>query len=135
MGVDAPPVVSVNGSVSGTVSLYEYLTGPAPKRAFVTWNNYKSGAAQTLILPVPFTFQAQFLVSETQGQTIEFLSSGTAQTCSVMNSAFNAGSGGTQTPQTFTKSWSFGHVRTGFDTIRFTFTTTAASGQMTLEGY
>ncbi len=126
-----PPSVALAGSVSGTVNCYEYIQGTF-KRCLVIWNNYKSAAAQTLTLPSAYTFGAYFQAGETQAQTIEFLSGGVAQTCSVQ--ATVAAAGGTQAPEVWTKSWSQGQVRTGFNQLRFTFTATAAGGFMILEG-
>lgn len=129
-----PTPVTVTGSVSGTASLYQYFQGSV-KRALILFDNYKSGAAQTLALPVAFTKSAKVEVCESQAQTLEFLSGGsggTAQTISVLSTV--AATGGTQGPFSTIKSWSFGQVRTAFDTVRLTFTTTAASGYATIEG-
>jgi hypothetical protein len=132
MGVDQPTPVTVTGSVSGSASLYQYLTGTV-KVLTINWNNYKSSGAQSLLLPVPFTQNGLVQVCESQGQTLEFLSSGTPVTISVQNT-INAGSGGAQLPSTTILSWSFGQIRAGFDTVRLTFTSTAASGYARIEG-
>lgn len=123
--VDNTTSVSATGSVSGTVTLYEYLQGVV-KAVVVHWANYKSAAAQTLALPSAFTAGALVWTGETQGQTLEFLSSGSAQTMSAFNTMNS--SGGTENPATTLFSLSFAQVRTGFDSIRFTFTSTNASG-------
>src|SRR5438270_1170896 len=132
LGVDQPTPVTVTGSVSGSASLYQYLTGTV-KVLVINWNNYKSAAAQTLTLLVPFTQNGLVVVCESQVQTVEFLAGGTPVTISVMDT-ISAGSGGTQLPSTTIKSWSIGQVRAAFDTVRLTFTSTAASGYARIEG-
>ena len=54
--VDNSPAVTINGSTSGTASLYQPLTGIA-KIVIVTLTNFRNGNAgdQVLTIPVPFT--------------------------------------------------------------------------------
>lgn len=127
----SPTPVQVTGSVSGTATLYQYQQGTV-KKGIVYWANYKSGAAQTLALPVAFTTGALAQTGETQGQTIEFLSGGSPVTLSVLTTLNPTG--GTETSEGSIKAWSSAQIRTAFDTIRLTFTGSNASGYMIFEG-
>lgn len=127
-----PVPVIVSGTVSGTTALYQYMIGTV-KRALVIWTNYKSSSAQSLTLPVAFTNNSYWIVSELQGGKLEGLSSGTAQTFSVLSTV--AVTGGSQGSQAFLNGWSQGLCRGGCDTIRITVTgTTAASAIALIEG-
>lgn len=112
---------SVNGTVSGTFFVTQYITGTV-NFVHVYCNNYKSAAAQTIRLPV-FSINNQptmWRVTELQGGKLEALANGVAQTFSIQTGM--AAGGGTQVPQTFINSWSFGLCRSGFDSIRITVT-------------
>ncbi len=126
-----PTGVQVTGSVSGTCTLYQLFTGTV-KKIIVLLSNYKSGAAQSMALPVAFTSESYWWTTEFQSGQIEGLSGGSAQTFSVLTAL--AIGGGTQNPQTSLKSWSQGMLRTAFDTVRITSLTTAASSVVVIEG-
>jgi hypothetical protein len=122
----------VKGTVSGQVLINQYISGFVT-RLQVSLSNYKSGAAQTLKLPYNIAGPSVWQVTELQGGKVEALANGTAQTFSVQTTL--AVGGGSQAPQTFMNSWSFGMCRTGFDTIRITVTgTTPATCMFTIEG-
>lgn len=128
----SPVAVSVSGTVSGFCTMVEYFTGTM-KRVLIWLNGYKSASAQTLPLPVAFTGTSLWTVTELQGGKMEALSSGSAQTFSIMTAI--AVGGGSQTSQAFINSWSIGLCRGVFDTVRVTVTgTTAASSVITIEG-
>ena len=128
-----PTAVTVNGSVSGNVAMYQHWTGTNLKRVTLIWNGYKSAAAQTLALPTAFSFISYWIVSDLQTNgKIEGLSSGTAQTFSVLTGL--ALGGGTTGAQTYLQSYSQGMCRAGFDTVRITCTVNASNGICIIEG-
>lgn len=122
--VDNTTVVTVSGSVSGSASLYQFLQGTV-KAALVTWNNYKSSGAQNLALPLAFTSQSLWWVGDLQGGTIAGTLSGTSQTFSVMTAL--ALGGGSESAQAYLNNFSLGMLRSGFDTVKLTVSTNAAS--------
>jgi len=127
---DNPAPVQVTGSVSGTCTLWQPLQGTV-KICFVIANNYQSGGAQTLTLPVPFTSLSHWWTTELQGGKAEGLSSGTAITFSIQIT--QALSGGTKNPQTYINQYSTGMARSAFDTLRMT-CTTGTSGTIFIIG-
>jgi hypothetical protein len=123
--------VSVNGSVSGTAQLYQYMQGTV-KRCLVYFNNFKDATSRNLVLPVAFSSVSMWQTSEMQGGSLDALSGGVSQTFSILTALALAG--GTQNPQTSIKGWSFGMCRTAFDTLKITITGTAATGLALIEG-
>jgi hypothetical protein len=108
---------------TGSVSLFQPFLGYGFLLVYVTWLGLTTTGNLDITLNVPFANTAYFLVGETQGGTINFLSSGAARTCSVQ--ATMSATGGTQSGQTNIKSWVNGQVRGGFDKIRFNFGSSA----------
>ena len=126
--------VTVSGSVSGTASLYQILTGTV-KITVVECINYKSAAAQTLALPVAYTQGgSHWVADELQGGQVEALAAGVAQTFSVRTALPTSSGGGSQIPLTVLRGWSDGACRTAFDTVRVTSTTNAATCVITIVG-
>lgn len=124
--VEGTNPLSATGTIAGTVYVHEILQGTV-KAILVHFSSYQS-AAQTLVLPVSFTAGAMVWTTETQSGTIEFLQGAVAQTLSVMTGSYNV-AGGAQQASNLIKHWSYGMVRSGFNALRFTFTSgTNASG-------
>lgn len=123
--------VHVAGSVSGSADLYEYFTG-AVKRLLLVYTNLRDAAAIVLSLPINFSIGAFFQISDTSTMSINFVSSGSPQNCSVQNTI--AATGGTKTGETAIKGWSQGSVNGAFDSIQLNFTTGVAGGFLLAEG-
>jgi hypothetical protein len=127
-----PAAVTVSGSISGTCTLYQYMTGTV-KRCMIVCNNYRSASAQNLVLPVAFTGNSYWIVSELSSGTIEAMKVGASQVFSVW--VTQAAAGGTQSSNTGLNTWSQGLCRAGFDTVKITVTSSVASSVHLIEGY
>jgi len=110
--------VVLNGSTSGTATLYQILQGTV-KWVLVQLVNFRNGnvGAQTIVLPVAFTTSLQGWNS---GCGIyQLIKASVAQTVQQWTAA-TAGADGTLSAQTSIKNnWTY-HCDTGVDTISFT---------------
>lgn len=119
--VDQPSPVSVSGSVSGTATLYQPLTGII-KLVVLVISNYQNGAVQSLNLPFAFT---QFWFKTTGINQISFYNGGFIQTAQVLSTV--SATGGSNSAQTLIKGFVEGQCVTGANQIQ----TGTASGANT----
>ena len=116
--VDNSPAVTINGSTSGTASLYMPFTGFF-KCVFVQLSNFRNGggSAQTITLPVAFT--NSFFGFTGQCTSFSLVKSGSTQTVQQIT-ILSVGNDNSVSPQTVIKqNWLF-QGGPGFDTISFT---------------
>jgi hypothetical protein len=110
----APTGVVLNGSTSGTATLYQFMSGTY-KLVFIMFVNFRNGggSAQTIALPTPFTTGESWYNGGTC--PIQLVSLGSAQTVGVVTTL--AAGGGSVTLQTTINKYSVGDNFSGFDTI------------------
>ena len=111
-----PPAIVLNGSTSGTATLYMSLRGTW-KHVIVLLSNFRNGSAgnQTIALPTAFTNSERFYYGA--GGQLQLLSSGVAQTLGIITTL--AAGGGTVALQTTLNRYSIGDNGTPIDTISF----------------
>ena len=122
--------VVLNGSTSGTATLYQCLQGTV-KQVIVQLNNFRNGggSAQNITLPVAFT--GGFFGLTGQCTNFSLVKSGSTQTVQQITS-FVAGSDNGVSGQTVVKqNWLF-QGGPGFDTISFTASYPAAGSGLIL---
>lgn len=116
------PAIVVNGSTSGTVTLYQDFQGNT-KRVIAFLNNYRNGAAgtQTIALPRSFANGALIRTGFTGGTsdntTFSLLSLGTPISVRLLTAL--AAAGGSTSTVTLIPGFSFCEAQSAFDTISF----------------
>ena len=112
---DAPPASVLNGSTSGTATLYQ-MPWSGIKLAAVYLSNFRNGGggAQNIAIPIPFISVA--LIASGDVNTFQLLRSGSGITLQVITTL--AGAGGTFTNESSMGSASFAQCG-GFDTLSF----------------
>ena len=127
--------ISLNGSTSGQVQLFQVLRGNDKRVLIIISANWNS-TLQTMALPVPFLSpRAQIRASGNMAPT-RYLAAGAAQTVDVV-SALNAATGAETTVATTTPPASFGwrgSMVTAFDTIEMSATGAVGPAIIIIEG-
>lgn len=110
---------AVNGSTSGTLTLYEFMVGTTSlKIAGCFFNGYKNaGSALSLPLNAPFTVGA-FLAANIGGNGLQLWNSGSQLTTSIgVLTALASGGGSISTVNNLPQN-SIGNCKSAFDTIK-----------------
>lgn len=111
-----PSSTVLNGSTSGTATLWQPLTGTA-KLIILIESSFRNGggSAQTITIPTPFVSAFRWWTGDTN--TMTFKSGATTQNVGVITAL--AAAGGTVTVQTNVGSYSIGDCGAACDTISF----------------
>jgi hypothetical protein len=120
---------SVNGTISGTATVYQLSTGPF-KVSLVSLVNFNNGSAVDLIFPVPYTMMALVWVGNTVGQNISFYQGTSTQIG--LRLVHNPGAGATNATVIQLNDW--GTVIASFDRIRFQASTSGCTAPILLAG-
>lgn len=124
--------VVLNGSTSGTATLYQFFQGTY-KLCIVLFNNFRNGSApaQSIALPVAFVSGFKFYAGNIT--PTQFLHSSVAQNLGIITTL--AAAGGSVTIQTTLNKYSFGDNFNPVDTISFPGSqATAFTGYLQFEG-
>lgn len=114
--VISPNSHSINGSTSGTATLYQTDTGRYKRCIIVLsnfWNN--GGNAQNISIPTPFTTSC--LIRTHAMYQLQLLSSGSAQNIAIITNLATAG--GSTSSQTNIAAYSIGISNHAIDTVSF----------------
>jgi hypothetical protein len=129
--------VTVNGSVSGTVSLYEIIVGSV-NIVFIVANNYNSTSAGVgIAFPTPFNTGDWFMWNGIAGVSgnggIQTVKSAGVVNIAVLSSISAAGGGATVQASIFQNSFGIGSAKP-IDSLALNATTSAVNGCMIIIG-
>lgn len=114
-------VTPLSGGTSGTATLYQFFQGTYKYTMIILSNFRTGGAAQTIVLPVPYTVGGFIRTGNSGTSTanagVALLASGAAITVYVATAL--AAGGGTSASNTEVDALSFGSFQNGFDTVQF----------------
>lgn len=131
--VNTPSSTVLNGSTSGTATLYMEMRGTV-KRLFLFLNNFRNGGASAQTIALPTTFGAFGYCRTTSFPAAQLLKTGAPVTVNVITTL--AVGGGTSTGATVFGGYSFFDFQAnGFDTVSFNSgQATAHTGGLIIEG-
>jgi hypothetical protein len=116
--IDPNPATSVlNGSTSGTATLYQFMRGTY-KACLVILSGFRNGSAPAQTIAVPVSFTTFFTFYGGGIPPVQFLLSGTPQSIGVVTTL--ASTGGSIAVVTTLNQYSFGDNGSGCDTLSFT---------------
>lgn len=131
----APITTVKNGSTSGTMTVYEFLTGTSLKIVLVRFGNYKNAAASAnnVTLNTPFSLFAHIHSGNAQG--LNYVLSGSNISLSAFTT-LGGSSDGSATTVTKMNAYSIVETFAGFDTISEPGSNAATrTGNVTIVGY
>lgn len=124
-----------NGSVSGTINIYQPLTG-AIKVVLLKWNNYQDAGTHNFSIPSPFSFGCIMLNggigNSVVGGGYTARIGGADQTCQMITGL--ASTGGTKTDVTIIYEYSIVQCNSAIDTVHIVNNTGARTGLAILIG-
>jgi len=131
-----PTVVSTSGSVSGTCSMYQVLTGTF-KFIIMNWVNFRTANTVSLAIPVPFTSSVDCITFGIAGGAgdggLGLLVGSTLQSTQIINSLSAAGGGSAGAVQNVLQ-YSLAQSNTAVDHINVLLNTAAHTGMALLWG-